>query len=123
MSCEPVHIVFFPYAVCLGFFVRGFFSCGAGSSACSAGPSTNIGGSSLRMVFSVMLPMIIGPAIGAQVIKGNAQTYLDLGQTKTVPTPAIFLAAAGVLLLTAIPLWLLKRAQQKTTTKEEEAVC
>ena len=80
----------------------------------------------IRMVFSVMLPMIIGPAIGAQVIKGNAQTYVDLGQTKTVPTPAIFLAAAVVLVLTAIPLWLLKRTQKNDATdnvSQEETVC
>jgi len=77
----------------------------------------------IRMVFSVMLPMIIGPAIGAQVIKGNAQTYVELGQTKTVPTPDIFLAAAAVLLLTAIPLWFLHRNQTKQTKKEEESVC
>ena len=77
----------------------------------------------IRMVFSVMLPMIIGPAIGAQVIKGNAQTYVDLGQTKTVPTPEIFLAAAVVLVLTAIPLWFLHRNQKKQTLKEEETAC
>jgi hypothetical protein len=77
----------------------------------------------VRMVFSVMLPMLIGPAIGAQVIKGNAQTYLDLGQTKTVPTPAIFLAAAIVLVLTAIPLWALYRTEKKQNTTEEETVC
>ena len=77
----------------------------------------------IRMVFSVMLPMIIGPAIGAQVIKGNAQTYVDLGQTKTVPTPEIFLAAAVVLLLTAIPLWFLHRNQKKQALKEEETAC
>jgi len=80
----------------------------------------------IRMVFSVMLPMIIGPAIGAQVIKGNAQTYVDLGQTKTVPTPAIFLAAAVVLVLTAIPLWLMKRTQKNDAidnASQEETVC
>lgn len=78
----------------------------------------------VRMVFSVMLPMLIGPAIGAQVIKGNAQTYVDLGQAKTVPTPDIFIAAAVVLLLTAIPLWALYREQKKRpVTVKEETVC
>ncbi len=78
----------------------------------------------VRMVFSVMLPMLIGPAIGAQVIKGNAQTYVDLGQAKTVPTPDIFIAAAVVLLLTAIPLWALYREQKKRpATVKEETVC
>ncbi len=77
----------------------------------------------VRMVFAVMLPMIIGPAIGAAVIAGSGQTYVDLGQTKTVPTPDIFLAAAAVLALTAIPLWLLDRAQKNNATKENDAVC
>ncbi len=77
----------------------------------------------VRMVFSVMLPMLIGPAIGAQVIRGNAQTYLDLGQTKTVPTPGIFLAAAIVLVLTAVPLWGLHRAEKKHNAGKEEAKC
>ncbi|MBE5813603.1 MAG: MFS transporter [Clostridiales bacterium] len=77
----------------------------------------------VRMVFSVMLPMLIGPAIGAWVIKGNAATYVDLGQTKTVPTPGIFLAAAAVLLLTAIPLWGLARCEKKTAETKEESAC
>ena len=64
----------------------------------------------IRMIFSVMLPMIIGPFIGAAVIRGNAATYVDLGQVKTVPTPAIFLASAVVLCLLAIPLALLSKA-------------
>jgi len=78
----------------------------------------------VRMVFSVMLPMLIGPAIGAQVIKGNAQTYVDLGQAKTVPTPEIFIAAAVILLLTAVPLWALYREQKKQpAAAKEETVC
>lgn len=63
----------------------------------------------IRMIFAVMLPMIIGPFIGAAVIRGNAATYNDLGVAKTVPTPAIFLAAAVTLLFVLIPLFLLKR--------------
>lgn len=63
----------------------------------------------IRMIFAVMLPMIIGPFIGAAVISGNASTYVELGQSKTVPTPAIFLAAALFLLLLIIPIYLLKR--------------
>lgn len=66
----------------------------------------------IRMIFAVMLPMIIGPAIGAAVIRGNAQTYEELGQLKTVPTPAIFLAAAVVLCLLAVPVRLLMRGEK-----------
>ena len=53
----------------------------------------------IRMIFGVLLPMILGPAIGAAVIRGSDSTYVDLGVVKTVPTPSIFLAAAIVLLL------------------------
>lgn len=67
----------------------------------------------IRMLFAVLLPMVIGPAIGSAVIKGGDLTYVELGVTKTVPTPAIFLAAAAVLLLTLIPVFILKRRESK----------
>ncbi len=63
----------------------------------------------IRMIFAVMLPMVIGPAIGAAVIKGSDSTYIELGQVKTVPTPGIYLAAAAVLMLVFIPIFLLKK--------------
>ncbi len=65
----------------------------------------------IRMIFAVMLPMLIGPFIGAAVISGHGETYVDLGVTKTVPTPAIFLASGAVLLLILIPVALMKRRQ------------
>ena len=65
----------------------------------------------IRMIFAVMVPMLIGPFIGAAVIRGNAQTYVELGITKTVPTPAIFLAAGATLLLVLIPVLLLRRRE------------
>jgi len=67
----------------------------------------------VRMVFSVMIPMIIGPAIGAAVIRGSALTYEELGEIKTVPTPAIFLAAAVTLLLVLVPIFLMKERKEK----------
>ncbi len=63
----------------------------------------------VRMVFTVMLPMIAGPFIGAWVIRSGGETYVDLGQVKTVPTPGIFVAAAAILVLVAIPMRLLSR--------------
>ena len=67
----------------------------------------------IRMIFAVLLPMIIGPSIGAAVIRGSDSTYIDLGQVKTVPTPGIYLAAAAVLLLLAAPVYLLKKRSSK----------
>ena len=74
----------------------------------------------IRMIFAVLLPMVIGPAIGAAVIRGSDSTYMDLGQIKTVPTPGIFLASAAVLLLTAIPILLLRRRADKARPAGEE---
>ena len=67
----------------------------------------------IRMIFAVLLPMIIGPSIGAAVIRGSNSTYIELGQVKSVPTPGIYLAAAAVLLLTALPVILLRRREEK----------
>ncbi|MEW2359505.1 MFS transporter [Spirillospora sp. NPDC029432] len=63
----------------------------------------------LRMVFAILIPMIIGPWIGATVIKGADRHYEELGVLKQVPTPAIFLAAAAVLALIVAPVLALRR--------------
>lgn len=75
----------------------------------------------VRMFYAVLLPMIIGPAIGAAVIRGGNSTYVELGQVKTVPTPGIYLAAAVVLLLTAIPILLLRRREKMLPCQAEIA--
>lgn len=67
----------------------------------------------IRMIFSVMLPMIIGPYIGAIAIKGSNLTYVELGVTKTVPTPLIFLLGAAVELLAFIPLTAIRRKEER----------
>ena len=66
----------------------------------------------IRMVFAVLLPMLIGPAIGAAVIKNSNSTYIELGQVKTVPTPEIYIAAAAVLILSFIPVLALRRKEK-----------
>ncbi len=76
----------------------------------------------IRMIFGVLLPMIIGPAIGAAVIRGSDSTYVELGVVKTVPTPAIFLAAAVVLLLTVPFVLLLRKQSGKYTYRFDSPV-
>ena len=46
---------------------------------------------------------------GAAVIRSSDSTYVELGVTKTVPTPAIFLAAAALLALSVPFVLALKR--------------
>ena len=72
----------------------------------------------IRMIFAVLLPMLIGPAIGAAVIRGSDSTYVELGQVKTVPTPDIYLAAAVVLLSVAIPVLLLRASERKAAANK-----
>ena len=75
----------------------------------------------IRMIFAVMLPMIIGPAIGTAVIRGSNSTYVELGQVKTVPTPGIYLAAGAVLLLSVLPILLLRRREKQLPRQAEIA--
>lgn len=63
----------------------------------------------LRMIAVVLIPMVLGPFIGAAVIDGAAETYVDLGVVKQVPTPWIFPAAAVVTLLIIPPALALTR--------------
>jgi len=67
----------------------------------------------IRMVFAVLIPMGIGPIIGAEVIKNSNRTYVELGVEKILPTPAIFLAAAITLLFVAVPLIFLRKEAKK----------
>ena len=57
--------------------------------------------------------MVTGPYIGAAVIQHGGETYEDLGVVKEVPTPEIFVASALVLLLIAIPIFLLRRKEPR----------
>ena len=69
----------------------------------------------IRMIFAVLLPMILGPWLGAAVIRGSDSTYIELGQVKTVPTPGIYLAGAAVLLFAAIPVLLLRKREKESS--------
>ncbi len=65
----------------------------------------------IRILFQVLIPMVTGPYIGAAVIGHTGRTYEDLGVVKEVPTAEIFLFSGLVLVLIALPLWLLRRRE------------
>ena len=69
----------------------------------------------IRILFQVLLPAVTGPYIGSAVIGSSGQTYEELGTVKQVPTPDIFLFSGIVLLLIAIPLFLLHMKTKKKT--------
>ena len=73
-------------------------------------PADRAGGvQGARMISAVMVPMMIGPAIGAAVISGAAHSYVELGREHPVPGPEIFPVAALVLL--AVPVLFALRAR------------
>ena len=67
----------------------------------------------LRICFQVLIPGMIGPAIGAAVLKNAEQIVNSDGTTSFVPNENIFLAALVAVIVTAVsilPLWkLLKK--------------
>ena len=71
----------------------------------------------LRIVGQVLIPGIIGPAIGAQVLK-NAETVVnDDGTTSFIPNAAIFVAALGAAILLSTYLIPLCRTMKKEKRK------
>ncbi|HHU53417.1 MAG TPA: MFS transporter [Clostridiaceae bacterium] len=72
----------------------------------------------VRMFFAVLLPMLIGPFIGARIISKQSLTYTDLGQVKQVPGPEIFLGAAAVLLI-PLAISLISKKHMERRSKNE----
>ena len=65
----------------------------------------------IRMIFYVLIPMFVGPAIGQALNESQGRTYIDpdTGYLANVPAPEIFLVAGLVALLVFIPLIFLTR--------------
>ncbi len=58
----------------------------------------------VRMVFWVLLPMVIGPAIGSFLIRSFGIPTMLNGEAGFIPTPVIYYAAALINLLAILPL-------------------
>ncbi|WP_245701032.1 MFS transporter [Sanguibacter gelidistatuariae] len=99
------------------FMMSGFMlmTAAIGASVRNFSPRDRVGSvQGLRMIFAILLPMLIGPFIGAAVIRGAGETYEELGVAKQVPTAGIFVAAAVVTLFVLIPaLALLRRERER----------
>ena len=71
----------------------------------------------VRMVFSVLIPMIVGPMIGNGINKAMDIPLLDAGSdamtTEYIPAPEIFLAGALVSCLLILFVWLLSKTSDK----------
>ena len=80
----------------------------------------------VRMIFSVLIPMVIGPMIGNAINKAAGVVLENAGAdamtTEYIPVPGIFLAAAiaGLLLFALIPA--LVKCKQKSSENKTETV-
>lgn len=72
----------------------------------------------IRLLFYVCIPMLIGPAIGSPIIKafGNpmVNSYGETGYSATAP---LFFIAAGLAILTFIPIYFAVLKYKKDTSK------
>jgi MFS family permease len=73
----------------------------------------------LRIAFQVLLPGIIGPAIGSAILK-NAQTIVnDDGTTSFIPNENIFLAALVAAIVLVVFLFAVSHITKRTEVKNE----
>lgn len=79
----------------------------------------------IRMVFSVLIPMCVGPFIGAYVSSTSNGVYVDpsTGAEQPVPTNYIFLAAVIVNILIIIPLTFMLAKKRNRGEKELSDTC
>ena len=70
----------------------------------------------IRMIFVVLLPMIIGPAIGDIASRSSNITIIEYGVEKLVPSTSMFFWAAIVATFTLVPILVL--AKKKAFKKQ-----
>lgn len=63
----------------------------------------------IRMIFVVLLPMIIGPALGDLACRTSNITIIEYGVEKLVPSTSMFFYAAIVAIIILIPIIILKK--------------
>ena len=75
----------------------------------------------IRMIFYVLIPMFVGPAIGQALNESQGRTYIDpdTEQLANIPAPEIFLVAGILVLLMFIPLAFLTMRINKEKIKQE----
>lgn len=73
----------------------------------------------IRMIFSVLIPMVVGPVIGDMACQHAAQTIINEANAEViVPAKDMFLWAAVVCMFGLIPLYFLIRKGLDTETKQ-----
>ena len=75
----------------------------------------------IRMIFFVLIPMVLGPALGDIACRGSAITYInEYGVETIVPAKSMFLYAAIVSVLALVPLFFLIKKGFKVEGQDAE---
>lgn len=76
----------------------------------------------VRMIFFVLIPMVVGPAIGDFVcsLSESGKYVNEVGEVAYEPCPAMFIAAAAVAVFIFIPLVILKKKGFAVEEKKSE---
>ena len=92
-------------------------------------PESNAGKlQGVRMIFSVLLPMVIGPMIGNAINRSVGAVLENAGAdamtTQYIPAPGIFLAGAiaAVLVFAVIPFLVKSKAKNKENEVKENEI-
>ncbi len=70
----------------------------------------------IRMIFVVLIPMIVGPALGDIACRSSNITIVEYGVEKLVPSTSMFFYAAIVAIFVLVPMLIL--AKKKAFTKQ-----
>ncbi|MFI3168011.1 MAG: MFS transporter [Bacillota bacterium] len=67
----------------------------------------------VRLIFTVLIPMVVGPYIGNAIIQNSGATYInEYSEIVNVPVPAIYLASAIFSVFVLAPLWIFYKREK-----------
>ena len=72
----------------------------------------------IRMIFVVLIPMVVGPAIGDIACQISNLTIVEYGVEKLVPSTSMFLFASVVGILVLVPLFILAKKKAFDTVEK-----
>ena len=72
------------------------------------------------MIFVVLIPMVVGPAIGDIACQISNMTIVEYGVEKLVPSTSMFLFASIVGVLVLVPLFLLSKKKAFTVVEDNK---
>ncbi len=70
-----------------------------------------------RIIFFVLIPWLVSPFIANPIIKATGRVMEESGEVAYLPTSALFIVAAVLILLTFLPLWFAAAERNKAAAQ------